>query len=103
MKVTKKAQRLLEKIAQVETMERGKICKLSGRKQFNHQTWHEGRNRVRYVRPEEVEQLQRDIDGYARFVKLMEQYADEIIRSSREKRRKQQNTNGHKNAQIRNN
>jgi len=88
MKVTKKAQALLEKIAQIQNMERGKICKMTGRNQFNHQTWHKGRNCVRYVRSEDVDLLQEGIDGYTRFTKLVEQYADEIIRLSRAQREK---------------
>lgn len=88
MKVTNKAQALLKKIAQIQNMERGKICKLTGRSQFNHQTWQNGRNIVRYVRSDDVEQLQEGIDGYAQFTKLVEQYADEIIRLSRSQREK---------------
>jgi hypothetical protein len=86
MKVTKKAQELLKEIAQIHDMERGKICKMRGRRQLNHQTWREGRNVVRYVRSDDVEKLQKAIDGYERFKKLMEQYADEIIRLSRSER-----------------
>ena len=83
MKVTKKAQKLLEKIAQIPKMERGKICKMSGRCQFNHQTWQNGRNIVRYVQTEEIYELQDAIDGYALFTKLTEQYAEEMIRLTR--------------------
>ncbi len=64
-------------------MERGKICKMKGREHFNHQTWSNGRNAVRYVPRGRVEDLQAAIDGYARFMLLAEQYADEIIRITR--------------------
>ncbi len=53
------------------------------REHFNHQTWHNGRNQVRYVPRHEVCDLQAAIDGYARFMKLAQQYADEIIRLTR--------------------
>ena len=60
-------------------MERGKICKMKGKQYFNHQTWHDGRNVVRYVSAKEIEILQSDIDGYSQFMDLVQQYADEII------------------------
>lgn len=83
MKTTRKAQRLLARIAQIQKMERGKICKMSGRNHFNHQTWHSGHNVVRYISRGELHGLQQAIDGYARFKKLTQQYADEIIRLTR--------------------
>ena len=64
-------------------MERGKICQMKGRVHFNHQTWQNGRNLVRYLPREQVEDLQTAIDGYARFNALAQQYADEIIRLTR--------------------
>ena len=71
-------------MARIERMERGKICQMSGRAHYNHQTWQDGRNVVRYVPDEEVAALQEAIDGYNLFRKLAEQYADEIIRRTRE-------------------
>ena len=56
---------------------------MKGREHFNHQTWQNGRNRVRYVPREELEDLQAAIAGYARFHELAQQYADEIIRLTR--------------------
>ena len=89
MKRTKKATRLLEKIGKIERMERGKICQMKGREHFNHQTWHDGRNIVRYVPAKELEILQPDIDGYSQFMDLVQQYANEIIRITRREREKQ--------------
>ena len=86
MKHTKKMKRLLERMADIERMERGKLCQLSGRSHYNHQTWREGRNEVRYVAKAEVEDLKKDIAGYQLFIKLAEQYADEVIRASRRQR-----------------
>ena len=88
MKATRKASQLLEQIGQIERMERGKICQMKGRKTFNHQTWHSGKNVVRYVPRDEVEELQADIDRYNRFMHLVQQYADEIIRTSRLERKR---------------
>jgi hypothetical protein len=89
MRHTKKMKRLLERMAAIEGMERGKLCQMSGRPHYNHQTWRNGRNEVRYVPKDEVAQLKRDIAGYQLFSKLAEQYADEVIRSSRRTREKQ--------------
>ena len=69
-------------------MERGKVCQMKGRGHFNHQTWQAGRNVVRYVHQDDVPELQRAIDGYARFMALARQYADEIILRSRREREK---------------
>ena len=79
-------QRLLERMASIEWMERGKLCQMKGRPHYNHQTWQDGRNVVRYVRADDVLALQKAIDGYRLFVNLAEQYADEVIRQTRRER-----------------
>jgi predicted ArsR family transcriptional regulator len=84
MKQTRRIQRLLERMAAIERMERGKVCPMAGRPHYNHQTWQDGRNVVRYVPAEEVDLLQQAINGYNLFRQLAEQYADEIIRRTRE-------------------
>ncbi len=88
MKTTKKARRLLERMAEIGEMERGKVCPMKGRDHFNHQTWQDGRNVVRYVHRDDVPELQRAIDGCNRFMDLTQQYVDEIIRLSRRERQK---------------
>ena len=99
MKQTRKIQRLLERMAEIERMERGKICPMAGRTHYNHQTWQDGRNVVRYVPAQEVALLQQAIDGYNLFRKLVEEYADEIIRRTREERAK--NKKRKKNEELR--
>ena len=89
MKHTKKMQRLLERMAAIERMERGKLCKMGGRPHYNHQTWQGGKNVVRYVPADEVEQLRKDIASYHLYTRLAEQYADEVIRATRRKRKKE--------------
>ena len=89
MKHTKKMKRLLERMTAIERMERGKLCQMGGRPHYNHQTWRDGRNEVRYVPKDEVAELKKDIAGYQLFAKLAEQYADEIIRATRREREKQ--------------
>ncbi len=88
MKPTKKMKRLLERMESIERMERGKLCPMSGGAHYNHQTWRDGRNEVRYVPKSEVAELKKDIAGYQLFIKLAEQYADEVIRASRRERKK---------------
>jgi len=88
MKHTKKMKRLLERMANIERMERGKLCQMSGRPHYNHQTWRNGKNLVCYVPKNEVEELEKDIAGYQLFIKLAEEYADEVIRISRREREK---------------
>ena len=81
-------QRLLERMAGIERMERGKLCRMTGRAHYNHQTWCNGRNKVRYVPKAQVPELHKDIEGYRLFIKLAEQYADEVIHLTRREREK---------------
>jgi hypothetical protein len=64
-------------------MERGTLCRLTGRPHYNHQTWHNGRNVARYVPAEHVAALQAAIEGYRLFMALAHQYADQIIQRTR--------------------
>ena len=88
MKHTKKMQRLLEAMAQIERMERGKLCRMGERPHYNHQSWQEGRNVVRYVPAHQAAFVQSAIDGYQKFMMLAEQYADEVIKQTRRERDK---------------
>jgi len=92
MKHTKKMRQIVERMAAIERMERGKLCQMSGRPHYNHQTWRNGKNEVRYVSKDDAPELQKDIDGYRVFIKLAEQYADEVIcKTRREREKKKQN------------
>lgn len=86
MKPTRKMQRLLEQMTKIERMERGKLCRMSGRPHYNHQTWENKRNVVRYVPADEAAFVQEAIDGYARFKQLAEAYAEEVIAKTRSAR-----------------
>ena len=81
-------QALLKKISAIQTMERGTLCPMQDGRYYNHQTWQDGRNVVRYVPRSEVKELKKAIAGYRRFMKLTQQYADLTIQDSREKRKK---------------
>ena len=83
MRNARTLQRLLERMARIERMERGKVCRLTGRGQYNHQTWQDGRNVVRYVPADKAASLKEATEGYRVFMTLAEAYADEIIRRTR--------------------
>lgn len=74
---------LLKRMSRIERMERGKICRMSGRSHYNHQNWQDGRNVVRYVPADQVAPLQEAIDGYNLFMDLAHQYADQVITRTR--------------------
>ena len=85
------AKSLLQQIARIRHMERGKLCSLPGRPYFNHQTWENGRNLVRYIPRSQAQSLRRAIAGYRRFLQLTDLYATRIIEQSRQQRIKDQN------------
>ena len=87
MKHTKKMKGLLERMAGIARMERGKLCRMGKRPHYNHQTWQDGRNVVRYVPADETDFLREAIDGYEQFKKLAEQYATEVIKKTHRERR----------------
>jgi hypothetical protein len=88
MESSKKAEALLKQMARIEQMERGKLCRMTGRPHYNLQVWRNGKNEVRYVRQEEVEALQEAIDGYNLFLTLAQQYADLVIEKTRRRHKK---------------
>jgi len=75
---------LLKKIADIQRMERGKLCPMRQGASYNHQTWEKGRNIVRYVPQKKIRDLQKAIQGYQLFLKLTQNYADQIIQRTRE-------------------
>jgi hypothetical protein len=84
MKAKSKPQSLLNQMARIQWMERGKLCPMGAGAYYNHQTWEQGRNLVRYVPRERVGDLQKAIAGYQRYLKLTKVYADEIIQRTRQ-------------------
>jgi hypothetical protein len=80
---------LLQQIALIQRMERGKLCRMGAGGYYNHQTWEKGRNVVRYVARERLSDLQEAIAGYQQYLRLTQAYADEMIRRSRKRQPKQ--------------
>ena len=88
MNRSKKAQRLLARMAAIKRMERGKLCAMAGRPHYNLQAWRGGRNEVRYVRQEELADLKEAIRGHELYWKLAQEYADEIVKQTRKDHQK---------------
>jgi len=63
----KTPQALLKEIAAIRSMERGTLCRMGAGPYFNHQTWQQGRNCVRYVPMTERAAIRAAIAGYRRF------------------------------------
>lgn len=82
----KNRQAFLKEILAIRRMERGTLCPMrqgpSGA-YYNHQSWEQGRNRVRYVPAAQAAELRAAIDGYRRFLSLTQAYADAIIQQTR--------------------
>lgn len=77
---------LLQQIAQIPHMERGKLCVLRQGPEgpyYNHQTWENGKNVSRYVPQDQVPALQQAIAGFQQFENLTDQYAQIVIQRTR--------------------
>lgn len=84
-------QALLQQIAAIPTMERGKLCTYEFKERrgvsgpyYKLQHWQEGKNKTRYVSAQEVPQLQEALEGYEQFLRLTQQYAELVIQETRE-------------------
>jgi hypothetical protein len=83
-------QQLLAQIVSIERMETGKLSTYTppGRSPdsgpyYKLQSWANGKNSTRHVRPEEVAALREALEGYQRFQELSNQYAQHIIERTR--------------------
>jgi len=77
---------LLQKIAQIQQMERGKLCVIRHGPHgpfYNLQSWENGRNVTRYVPRDQVAILEADIKAYEQFQALVEEYAQLVINQTR--------------------
>ena len=82
-------QSLLQQMAQIHQMERGKLCVLRQGPHgpyYNHQTWENGRNVSRYVPPDQLEAVQQAIAGYQQFQALVQQHVEQVVQSTRAQR-----------------
>jgi hypothetical protein len=83
MKQTEKT-RLLEQIAAIPAMERGKLCHHAAGPYHKLQRWQKGKNHTRHVSADELPAVQNALAGYAQYQQLTEQYADLVIEETRQ-------------------
>ncbi len=86
---SEKAQ-ILAQIAAIKSMEFGKLSEYQHRGRpkdsssyYRLQIWCDGKNRTRYIRPEELPAIQEAIDGHARFRELADKYAAIVVAETR--------------------
>ncbi len=84
-------QQLLQQIAAISAMERGKLSaysfkERSGRRGPYHklQSWMDGKNHTRYVPADELPAVQAALDGYGLYENLTRKYADLVIAETRQ-------------------
>src|SRR5687767_1136063 len=86
-----KKQQILQQIAAIPAMERGKLSAYSFRdrspRAIPHQKlqrWEDGKNRTRFVPADEVPAVQAALAGYAQYQQLTREYADVVIAETRQ-------------------
>ena len=75
---------LLEQIAAISAMERGKLSPHSSGRHQKLQCWQAGRNHTRHVAADELPAVQSALAGYAQYRELTERYADLVIQETRQ-------------------
>jgi len=83
-------QRVLQQIAAIPTMERGKLSTYSFKDRpgangpyYKLQQWQEGKNHTRYIPADEAPQIEAALAGYQEYQELTAQYADLVIEETR--------------------
>jgi hypothetical protein len=84
-------QQLLQQIATISAMERGKLSDYSFKERpgvagpyHKLQHWQNGKNYTRYISAEELPAVQAALGGYNQFQKLTQHYADLVIAETRQ-------------------
>ena len=77
--------RLLEEIAAIPAMERGKLSNHTAGPYHKLQRWQDGKNHTRHVSADELPAVQIALEGYAQYQQLTERYADLVIQETRQK------------------
>jgi hypothetical protein len=83
-------QQLLQQIAAIDAMERGKLSaysfkeRVGGGPYHKLQNWQEGKNRTRYIPADAVAEVEAALAGYAQYQQLTEQYAQLVIAETRQ-------------------
>ena len=76
--------RLLEQIAAIPAMERGKLSAHSSGRHQKLQSWQDGKNHTRHVPADELPAVQDALAGYTQYRQLTEEYAELVIRETRQ-------------------
>jgi hypothetical protein len=84
-------QQILQQIATIAAMERGKLSAYSFKERaglsgpyHKLQHWHEGKNQTRYVPAQELPAVEAALAGYAQYQQLTQHYADLVIAETRQ-------------------
>jgi hypothetical protein len=84
-------QQLLQRIAAIPAMERGKLSTYSFEERsgatgpyYKLQHWHNGQNHTRYIPADELPAVQAALAGYAQYQQLTEQYAQLVVAETRQ-------------------
>lgn len=84
-------QQILQQIADISAMERGKLSAYSFKKRpgsagpyHKLQHWQDGKNHTRYVPAEELPAVEAALAGYAQYQQLTREYADLVITQTRQ-------------------
>ena len=84
-------QQLLQRIAAIPAMERGKLSSYSFKERsgsagpyYKLQHWHNGQNHTRHIAADELSAVETALAGYAQYEQLTEQYAQLVIAETRQ-------------------
>ena len=75
---------LLEQIAAIPAMERGKLSLHSSGRHQKLQCWQGGKNHPRHVTADELPAVESALAGYAQYRQLTEEYAELVIQETRQ-------------------
>lgn len=81
---------ILQDIAAIRVMERGKISEIrraGGKVYYNLQFWTAGKNRCEYVPAKHVDEVRQALANHSRYRELVEEYATVVERNTRQARR----------------
>jgi hypothetical protein len=88
---TLRKRQLLQQIAAIPDMERGKLSAYSFKERsgvagpyHKLQHWQDGKNHTRYVPADELPAVEAALAGYAQYQQLTEQYAQLVIAETRQ-------------------
>jgi hypothetical protein len=90
---------LLGQIAQIQQMERGKLSIIREGPEgpyYKLQAWEDGKNLSRYVPHQQIDAVQKALDGYQQFKELTDQYAQQVIERTRQELAADPKKNGRK-------